>query len=297
MNSMKIMFAFSPKVKAILDDGTEKELIIMGNKGGHLLVKDISENAVYELACPYAGYHNEIKYDVVAINGQPPSPPAPTPTTYTVTVTDSATNVASVSPESKEVEEGESATFTLTYASGKTASDVKASSGSISGTTLTVSSVSEDVTVTLTDLLTVSVTNSATAVSAVTPEFKKLEAGSNAVFALTFAAGKSASDIEVSAGSVAGTTLTVSNVSEDTTVTITDKPSYTIGVTNSSTAVSAVSPESSSVLKGGNATFTLTFAEGKSAADIEVSAGTVEGTTLTVSNVQANATVTISDKE
>ena len=225
MNSMKILFAFSPKVKAILDDGTEKELIIIGNKGGHLLVKDISENSVYELNCPYAGYHNEIKYDVVAVNGQPPSPP--TPTKYTVTVTDSATNVTAVSPASKEVESGESATFTLTYASGKSATDVKASSGSISGTTLTVSSVSEDVTVTLTDLYTVSVTNSSTAVSAVTPESKKLEAGSNAVFALTFAEGKSADDIEVSAGTVTtadeGTYLTVSNIQADTTVTITDK--------------------------------------------------------------------------
>jgi len=68
MKKMKIVYASSPKVKAILDDGTEKDLIIIGNKGGNLLVKDYSDLKVYELHCPYATCPNTIIYEIVAVN-------------------------------------------------------------------------------------------------------------------------------------------------------------------------------------------------------------------------------------
>ena len=76
-------------------------------------------------------------------------------------------------------------------------------------------------------LYTITVTNSSAAVTSVTPEFKQLEAGSNAVFVIEFAEGKGAADVEVSSGTITEADnhnyLTVSNIQADTTVTITDK--------------------------------------------------------------------------
>lgn len=62
----------------------------------------------------------------------------------------------------------------------------------------------------------------ATAVTAVDPASQVVDEGGSAVFTLTFAEDKTADDIQVSAGEVTGTTLTVPNVTEDTTVEITD---------------------------------------------------------------------------
>lgn len=63
------------------------------------------------------------------------------------------------------------------------------------------------------------------------------------------------------------------------------------------TAVTAVSPESIVVEEGGTAVFTLTFAEDKTADDIQVSAGEVSGTTLTVSNVTEDTVIEVTDAE
>jgi hypothetical protein len=143
----------------------------------------------------------------------------------------------------------------------------------------------------------VSITNSGTNVTGIVPASDTVLTGGSATFTLTFAEGKSASDIDVVNGTVSGTTLTVSNVTADTIVTISDKVIYyTVDVTNSGTNVTAVTPSTASVVANASATFTLTFAEGKSSSDIDVVNGTVSGTTLTVSNVSANTTVTISDK-
>lgn len=71
---------------------------------------------------------------------------------------------------------------------------------------------------------------------------------------------------------------------------------FTVSVSVSGSNVTAVSPESASVTEWGSATFTLTFASEKDADDITVTGGTVSGTTLTVSNVTKNTTVTIADK-
>jgi len=71
---------------------------------------------------------------------------------------------------------------------------------------------------------------------------------------------------------------------------------FTVSVSISGSNVTAVSPESKSVGEWQSATFTLTFASEKDADDITVTGGDVSGTTLTVSNVTKNTTVTIADK-
>lgn len=70
--------------------------------------------------------------------------------TVTVDLT-GATAVTAVSPESKVVKEGGTATFTLTFASGKDADDITVTGGTVTDTTLTVANVKESKTVTIVD--------------------------------------------------------------------------------------------------------------------------------------------------
>lgn len=77
--------------------------------------------------------------------------PTPTPTKLNVTVVNSASEiVTNVNPSSGEVDEGESFTATLTFADGKSASDIEVAGGTVDGTTLTVANVTSDTTVTIT---------------------------------------------------------------------------------------------------------------------------------------------------
>ena len=69
--SMKIPYAFSTIVNATLDDGSVAEMVIIGNKGGNLLVMNISENVVYELRITRSTVPNMLVFDVVWSNAAP----------------------------------------------------------------------------------------------------------------------------------------------------------------------------------------------------------------------------------
>lgn len=144
MNSktMRIPFAFSPTVKAILDDGSTKEFTIIGSRAYNiLLAKNMSENRVYDLQVVKAGFPNELTFEVVG-----------TSSGFDVVVDNDATAVTAVSNSgSAVVGYGETATFTLTFADGKSASDITVTGGTVSGTTLTVANVTDDVSVTIAD--------------------------------------------------------------------------------------------------------------------------------------------------
>ena len=78
--------------------------------------------------------------------------------------------------------------------------------------------------------------------------------------------------------------------------TPTEKFNVTL-VNNATSIVTSIEPSSGEVNEGESFTATLTFADGKSASDIEVTGGTIEGNTLTVSNVTDDVTVTIEPKD
>lgn len=160
---------------------------------------------------------------------------------------------------------------------------------------------SEEPTPTPTEKFSVTVVNNATSVvTNVEPSSGEVSEGETFTAILTFADGKSASDIEVAGGSVENNTLTVSDISSGVTVTITEKvpAAHNVIVTNNATEiVTSVEPSSGEVADGENFVATLTFADGKSASDIEVTGGVVEGNTLTVSNVTDDVNVTISAKD
>lgn len=138
MSTLKIKYASAPQCKAEID-GVEKNIVILGNRGGNLLIRDTSDNTLYELRCPYGGADCTIQMDVVGKE-------------FTVTVVNNAENATVADLKSKTVEEGGDVTFKLAYASGKSASDISVEGGTLSGDTITVSNVTSATTVTITDV-------------------------------------------------------------------------------------------------------------------------------------------------
>jgi plastocyanin len=101
-------------------------------------------------------------------------------------------------------------------------------------------------------------------------------------------AGYSAS---VSEGSLSGTTWTISNVTSTHTATVTfSTNTYTVTASVVNSAGGSVSPASQTVNYGGTATFTVTTNSGYTAS---VSAGSLSGSTWTISNVTSNLSATI----
>lgn len=139
-NTLQIKFAFAPECKAVIN-GTEKAIKILGNRGGNLLFRCLDDNSLYEVKTPFAGADNTMEFEVVE-----------TDKTFTVTVNATGSEcVTAVATSPAVVSYNGTATFTLTFASGKTAADIEVSGGSVSGTTLTVKNVLADTTITITD--------------------------------------------------------------------------------------------------------------------------------------------------
>lgn len=201
--------------------------------------KVVGKEVLFRIAVPKTSYlikngtkvefHIEWTY-VIPPKYEETSKEEPTPTEkFSVTVVNNATSiVTNVEPSSGEVDEGETFTAILTFADGKSASDIEVAGGSVENNTLTVSDISSGVTVTITEKVpaahNVIVTNNATEiVTNIEPSSGEVADGENFVATLTFADGKSASDIEVTGGVVEGNTLTVSNVTDDVNVTISAK--------------------------------------------------------------------------
>lgn len=70
---------------------------------------------------------------------------------HTVTVVNSSTSITAVSATTIAVANGTSTTVTVTYADGKTSSDVTVTGGTLEGSSLTIANVTSDVTVTIAD--------------------------------------------------------------------------------------------------------------------------------------------------
>ena len=156
--------------------------------------------------------------------------PTPTPTEkFNVTLVNNATSVVtSIEPSSGEVDDGEDFTATLTFADGKSASDIEVTGGTVEGNILTVSDVTDDVTVTISEKIpvvthTVTITNNATDRVTVEPISGEVADGEDFTAALTFGDWYDVESVTVTGATFDINTLTVSNVTNDVTVTIEPK--------------------------------------------------------------------------
>ena len=190
--------------------------------------------------------------------------------------------VASVSPEQVYLQQGDTATFTLTYNAGYTADDVDITGGTLQGNTVTATASSSSTTVTLSTKpgLTVTVQNNAAFVSA--GSSFPVRPGRSLSIPVTYLDGSDSSCISVSGGTLSGSTITLTNVTQDTTVTINPAKVQVNASTLDTTVVESVSPARQYVLPGTTASVSLTYAAGMDASSVYASTGTVSGNTWSI---------------
>jgi len=223
------------------------------------------------------------------------------PVQYTVTATAGANGT--VSPATLMVNEGEDAVFTVTPDTGYKVDTVSAGTYDATAGTLTVSNVQADAAVTVSfkeiSAVQYTITVTAGANGTVSPATLVVNEGEDAVFTVTPDTGYKVDTVSVGTYDATAGTLTVSNVQADAAVTVTFKEISTVQyiVTATAGANGTVSPATLVVNEGEDAVFTVTPDTGYKVDT--VSAGTYDATagTLIVSNVQADAAVTITFKE
>jgi len=167
-----------------------------------------------------------------AVPKEEPAPePTPTPTEkvkVTLVIDGSATAaIESVDPASKEVEvdKGGTATFTITKASGATGT-FSVDNGTISDSTITLTEVSAATTITVSyeapvvvkHTVTVSIDASASSYVTCEEASKEVADGADVTFTITNTA--STGTVSVDKGSLSDNTITLTNVKDDETITV-----------------------------------------------------------------------------
>jgi len=226
----------------------------------------------------------------------------------TVTVTDtkarvSAENqfpaaVSQLSPEVQFVAVNSSATISVQYNPGYSASDVEVSVGTLSGGTWTLPVTTSPVSATIgAALVRVDVSNLYSAgISSLSPAFQYVQANTSATVTVEFNPGYSAADAVVSTGQITGTTWTIPVGSSPVTATVTGTVKVLVQVTNQfSAGIVSLNPASQYVPVNSTATVSVQFAPGYSAEDVTVSAGSISGTTWSIPVVTSPVTATVEE--
>lgn len=190
--------------------------------------------------------------------------------------------VASVTPTQVFLQQGDTATFTLTYNTGYTADDINVSGGTVQGSTLTVtaSSTTTIVTVATKPGLTVTVRNDTSFVS--TGSSFPVRPGRSLSIPVTYLEDSDSSCIAVSGGTLSGATINLANVTQDTTVVISPAKVQVNASTLDTSVVESVSPARQYVSPGTTASVSLTYAAGMDASSVYASTGTVSGNTWSI---------------
>ena len=212
-----------------------------------------------------------------------------------------------ISPTSATVSHGSSKTFTVTASTGYTTTGATVSctngvSGSISGSTVTVSNVTSNTTCTVTlpsKTYTVSATTNDTSMATVNaPASVSVNNGSSHTFTFTVKTGYEYESVSGCNGVFDTSTnkLTVSNVTSNTTCQVNFKAkTYTV---NMNVSGGTISPTSATASHGSSKTFTVTASTGYTTTGATVSctngvSGSISGSTVTVSNVTSNTTCSV----
>ncbi|MDO4939917.1 MAG: InlB B-repeat-containing protein, partial [Lachnospiraceae bacterium] len=240
---------------------------------------------------------------------------APSPgTTYTITAT--AGSHGAVSPESKTVNEGEDATFTITPDTGYEIDTVTVDGAAVTPTTDTTYKFTDvraehTLNVTFKEIYVpipqYTITATAGANGKVSPESKTVNEGEDATFTITPDTGYEIDTVTVDGAAVtptSDTTYKFTDVRAEHTLRVTFKeiyvpiPQYTITATAGPNG--AVSPSSKTVNEGEDATFTITPDTGYEVDQITVDGSEVTysgGSTYTFTDVDKNHTLRVTFKE
>lgn len=157
--------------------------------------------------------------------------------------------------------------------------------------------INEDISLTaIFELPTYTITVTAGANGAISPQTTTFNKGSDQTFSITADEGYTIKNVVVDGENQGGiTSYSFTNIQANHTISAefeeTQLPSYTITVNSGENG--SISPETTSVIQGGEVTFTITPNEGYQVKDVKLdnqSIGNV--TSYTLSNVQANQTLT-----
>lgn len=208
-------------------------------------------------------------------------------------VTATAGTGGSISPASRFVSLGSTATFTVTPAAGQSASMDGTCGGTLNGNTYTTDAVTQACTVIASfSLIGYSVTATADPNGSIDPLSRTVNHGSTTTFAVIPATGYGASMGGSCGGTLSANTFTTDTITQDCTVSVTfSLNSYTVS-TNAGTG-GFINPTSLVVNHGSTATFTVFLTQGFSFDDVSVTGcdGRLVGNVYTTGAITEDCTV------
>ncbi len=213
-------------------------------------------------------------------------------TTYTVSAT-AGTN-GSITPSVTTIDEGDTASFTITADSGYSIGTVSGCDGTLAGNTYTTGAITADCTVNASFVIN-SYAVSATAGNggSIDPASADIDHGATASFTITPDAGYSIAAVSGCNGTLAGNTYTTGAITAACTVNASfGANSYTVSATAGNGG--SIDPASTDVAFGGSTSFTVTPDTGYAIADVSGCNGTLAGNTYTTGPITAACTVNAS---
>ena len=217
--------------------------------------------------------------------------------TYTVTFNTNNANYGTVTDSTVTVEHGSSGSTTFSAKTGYHYASVSGTGCSVSGTTVTASNVTGNVTCTVTFAInsyTVTFKSNDTGMGTVADASKTVNHGGSASTTLSPKTNYHYASVSGTGCSVSGTTVTASNVAGNVTCTVTfaiDTHTVTFKVNN--TGMGTVASGSATVNHGSNGSTTFSAKTGYHYASVSGTGCSVSGTTVTASNVTGNVTCTV----
>lgn len=215
----------------------------------------------------------------------------------TVTVQNQSTN-ASFASTSFQATPNSTINIPFTYLNGADSSCIAVTAGTLTANGLELNVGVIDISVTVTDTkIKVSLDNQFTAgIEAITPESQFVAPNTIATATIQYTSGYSASDVIVSHGYVSGNTWSIPVGTVPYTASITEWAKVLVEVSNQfPEGIASLSPLSQNVHINTTATVEVQFNAGYSASNVEVSVGTVTGTTWSIPVTSSPVTATISE--
>ncbi len=212
------------------------------------------------------------------------------PISYTVTPI--AGSGGSLSPISAQmVNHGATTQFTISPASGYTASVGGTCGGSLVGSTYTTNAITGDCSVTASfSLNSYQVSATAGSGGGITPVSRTVDHGSSTSFTVSPDTGYSIANVNGCEGSLSGSTYTTGSITEACTVTVGfSLNSYTVSATAGSGG--GITPASRTANHGSTTSFTVSPDTGYSIANVSGCEGSLSGSTYTTKAITADCLV------
>ena len=217
--------------------------------------------------------------------------------TYTVTFKSNNTGMGTVASGSATVNHGSNGSTTFSAKTGYHYASVSGSGCSVSGSTVTASNVTGNVTCTVNfaiNTYTVTFKSNNTGMGTVAAATVSVNHGSNGSTTLSAKTGYHYASVSGSGCSVSGSTVTATNVTSNRTCTVNFAiNTYTVTFKSNNTGMGTVASGSVTVNYGSSGSTTFSAKSGYNYNGVSGTGCSVSGSTVTASNVTSNRTCTV----